>query len=78
MQFLFWFQYENDIGEGASLIYPPEIVSTIRQLYPGDVKNYPPQSRKVRKTYSVWNRKTKFLRFLILLIPFGSLSLSEA
>ena len=56
----------------ASLIYPPEIVATIRQLYPGDIKNYPPQSRKVRKNYSVWNQK----RFVILLIRFFSLSLS--
>lgn len=43
------FQRENEIGGGSSLIYSPEIVATIRQLYPGDIKDYPPQSRKVSK-----------------------------
>lgn len=44
---------ENEIGGGSSLIYPPEIVATIRQLYPGDIKDYPPQSRKRKMLYEV-------------------------
>ena len=39
MHFLLWFQHENGIGGGASLIYSPEVVATIRKLYPGDI-NY--------------------------------------
>lgn len=40
-------QRENEVGEGLSLIYPPEVVQAIRELYPADVCNYKPRSRKV-------------------------------
>lgn len=33
-------QHENGIGDESSL-------QAIRQLYPGDIKDYPPKSRKV-------------------------------
>lgn len=48
---IFWFHFseKTKLEGGSSLLYPPEIVATIRQLYPGDIKDYPPQSRKVSK-----------------------------
>ncbi|CAH3137991.1 unnamed protein product [Porites lobata] len=45
--------HQNGIGDGSSLIYPPEIVDTIRQLYPGDIKNYTPKSKKRKGFYEV-------------------------
>ncbi|KAL9977006.1 hypothetical protein ACROYT_G014362 [Oculina patagonica] len=46
-------QHENGIGGGASLVYPPEVVATIRQLYSGDIKDYPPRSGKRKNFYEV-------------------------
>ncbi|CAH3030514.1 unnamed protein product, partial [Porites evermanni] len=45
--------FDNEIGDGSSLIYPEEIVDAIRKLYPGDVKNYTPRSRKRKSFYEV-------------------------
>lgn len=41
-------QRENEVGDGLSLIYPPEVVEAICAIYPADVCNYKPWSRKVR------------------------------
>ena len=43
------FQRENGVGDGSSLLYPPVVVDVIRHLYPGDIKDYVPKSRKVGK-----------------------------
>ena len=57
---LFLFQFDNGIGDGSSLIYPEEIVDAIRKLYPGDVKNYTPRSRKVTRQLKYVVRKPTF------------------
>ena len=45
---LFCFQINNGIGDGCSLIFPDEITDAIGKMYPADIKNYVPKSRKVR------------------------------
>ena len=37
------------VGDGSSLLYSPVIVDMIRHLYPGDIKDYAPKSKKVGK-----------------------------
>lgn len=43
----FLFQREKEIGNGASLVYPAELLDAIRELYPDGIKNYTPKSGKV-------------------------------
>ena len=38
-------------------MYPEEIVDAIQKLYPGDVKNYTPSSRKVTRQLKYVVRK---------------------
>lgn len=46
---LLYFQCENGVGDGSSLIHPPVEVDMIRHLYPEDIKDYGPGSKKVGK-----------------------------
>ena len=51
---------------GSSLIHHPKIVDTIRQLYPGDTKNYTPKSNKVTKIIQLMPRNlSKMLRLFL-------------
>ncbi|XP_078364315.1 uncharacterized protein LOC144648707 [Oculina patagonica] len=52
-EMFYFLSRENEVGEGLSLIYPPEVVQAIRELYPADVCNYKPRSRKRQNLYEV-------------------------
>ena len=50
LSFVFSFEHERGVGEGSALVYPKDILDTVRKLFPGDICDCKPQSRKVLET----------------------------
>ena len=46
---LLYLQHENGVGGGSSLIYPVVVVDMMHHLYPEDIKDYAPKSKKEGK-----------------------------
>ncbi|CAB4003154.1 partial [Paramuricea clavata] len=44
---------ERAVGNGASLVYPQEILDAVRALYPDGIKDYPPRAGKRKRLYEV-------------------------
>ena len=44
------------MGNGASLVYPQEILDAVRALYPGGIKDYPPRAEKVSISMTIVSR----------------------
>ena len=42
-------QRENGVGDGSTLMYLPVVVDLICHIYPEDIKDYAPKSKKVGK-----------------------------
>ncbi|CAB3998262.1 partial [Paramuricea clavata] len=44
---------ERGVDNGASLVYPQEILDAVRVLYPDGIKDYPPRAGKRKRLYEV-------------------------